>query len=118
MLPALEQLAGGAVPVSVDTQKPELMREAIAAGAAMINDVNALLAPGALEAVAASEVAVCLMHKQGTPARMQIDPHYDDVVADVLAFLRARTAGGARRRHCWGAHRGRSGFWFRQVTGA
>jgi len=87
VLPVLEQLAGGAVPISVDTQKPELMRESIAAGAAMINDINALLAPGALEAVAASDAAVCLMHKKGTPANMQIDPQYDDVVAEVLAFL-------------------------------
>jgi dihydropteroate synthase len=90
VLPVLEQFAGGTVPVSVDTQKPELMREALAAGAAMINDINALLAPGAVEAVAASTAAVCLMHKKGTPADMQLDPHYDDVVAEVLAFLHAR----------------------------
>lgn len=103
VLPVLEQLAGGAVPISVDTQKPELMRESIAAGAAMINDINALLAPGALEAVAASDAAVCLMHKKGTPADMQIDPQYDDVVAEVLAFLGdrvrvVRAAGVAAER--------------------
>ena len=103
VLPVLEQLAGGAVPISVDTQKPELMRESIAAGAAMINDINALLAPGALEAVAASDAAVCLMHKKGTPANMQIDPQYDDVVAEVLAFLGdrvrvVRVAGVAAER--------------------
>lgn len=92
VLPVLEQLAAGAVPVSVDTQKPELMRDAIAAGASMINDVNALLAPGALAAVAASGVALCLMHKQGTPASMQADPHYVDVVAEVLEFLDRRVA--------------------------
>lgn len=92
VLPVLEQLAAGPVPVSVDTQKPELMREAIAAGASMINDINALLAPGAIAAVAASNVALCLMHKQGTPASMQVDPHYDDVVAEVLAFLNQRVA--------------------------
>lgn len=90
VLPVLEQLAGGTVPVSVDTQKPEFMREAIAAGASMINDINALQAPDALAAVAASEVAVCLMHKQGAPADMQVNPHYDDVVAELLAFLAAR----------------------------
>ena len=90
VLPVLEQLAAGAVPVSVDTQKPELMREAIAAGAAMINDINALQAPEAVAAVAASDVAVCLMHKQGTPAGMQANPHYADVVAEVLAFLTDR----------------------------
>lgn len=103
VMPVLEQLAAGAVPVSVDTQKPELMREAIAAGASMINDINALLAPGALAAVAASDVALCLMHKQGTPDRMQADPHYDDVVAEVLAFLvqrveAVRAAGVATER--------------------
>ena len=97
VLPVLEQLAGGAVPVSVDTQKPELMREAIAAGAAMINDINALQAPDALAVVAVSDVAVCLMHKQGTPADMQLDPRYDDVTAEVLAFLmeRVQAARGA-----------------------
>ena len=90
VLPVLEQLAAGPVPVSVDTQKPELMRDAIAAGASMINDINALLAPGAIAAVAASDVALCLMHKQGSPANMQADPHYEDVVAEVLAFLSQR----------------------------
>lgn len=90
VLPVLEQLAPGPVPVSVDTQKPELMRDAIAAGASMINDINALIAPGAMEAVVESDVALCLMHKQGTPADMQVKPHYDDVVAEVLAFLSAR----------------------------
>ncbi len=90
VLPVLEQLAGGSVPVSVDTQKPDLMRESIAAGAAMINDINALLAPGAVEAVAASSAAVCLMHKRGAPADMQTDPRYDDVVAEVTQFLEAR----------------------------
>jgi dihydropteroate synthase len=98
VLPVLEQLAGGTVPVSIDTQKPELMREAIAAGASMINDVNALQSPGALAAVAQSGVAVCLMHMQGTPSDMQIDPHYDDVVAEVLEFfgerMRAAHAAG------------------------
>ena len=66
------------------------MRDAIAAGASMINDINALLAPGAIAAVAASDIALCLMHKQGAPASMQVDPHYDDVVAEVLAFLSRR----------------------------
>jgi dihydropteroate synthase len=98
VLPVLEQLVGGTVPVSIDTQKPELMREAIATGASMINDVYALQAPGALAAVAQSGVAVCLMHMQGTPADMQTDPHYDDVVAEVLEFfgdrMRAAHAAG------------------------
>jgi dihydropteroate synthase len=80
------------VPISVDTFKPEVMQAAIAAGAAMVNDVNALLADGALEAVAASRVAVCLMHKQGTPQDMQQAPRYQDVLAEVQAFLAARIA--------------------------
>jgi len=92
VLPVLEKLAGGTVPVSVDTQKPELMRDAIAAGAAMINDINALQAPLAVEAVASSAAGICLMHKKGTPADMQTDPRYDDVVGEVLAFLKARVA--------------------------
>ena len=90
VLTVLEQLAAGPVPVSVDTQKPELMHEAITAGAAMINDINALQAVGAVEAITASGVAVCLMHKQGRPADMQHNPHYDDVVAEVIAFLSRR----------------------------
>ncbi len=92
VLPVLERLAGGAVPVSVDTRRPELMREAIAAGAAMVNDITALTAPGALEAVAASDAAVCLMHMKGDPQTMQADPRYEDVVAEVGDFLRARVA--------------------------
>ncbi len=90
VLPVLEAVVGDGVPVSVDTQKTEVMRAAIAAGAAMINDVNALQAGGAIEACAASDVAVCLMHKQGTPQTMQAAPRYDDVVAEVSDFLRVR----------------------------
>jgi dihydropteroate synthase len=92
VLPLLEQLAGGTVPVSVDTQKAALMREAIGAGASMINDINALQDSEALAAVAPSDVAVCLMHKQGTPADMQIGPHYDDVVSEVRLFLAERVS--------------------------
>lgn len=77
-------------PVSVDTSKPVVMAEAIRAGAAMINDVRALQEPGALEALAASSVPVCLMHMQGAPATMQHEPHYDDVVAEVKGFLASR----------------------------
>jgi dihydropteroate synthase len=92
VLPVLEALAGLDLPLSVDTQKPELMREAAAAGAAMINDVNGFEAPGALEAVAASGCAICIMHKQGTPQTMQQAPRYDDVVAEVGTYLRQRAA--------------------------
>jgi dihydropteroate synthase len=90
VMPVLERLADLQVPVSVDTSKPEVMRAVIAAGAAMVNDIYALRAPGALEAVAGSEVAVCLMHIQGEPRTMQEDPHYRDVVAEVGAFLEGR----------------------------
>ena len=90
VLPVIEALAGCGVPVSVDTRKPQLMKEALAAGASMVNDVNALRAPGALEAVAATRASVCLMHMRGDPATMQDHPLYDDVVAEVRAFLQAR----------------------------
>jgi dihydropteroate synthase len=92
VLPVLEQLAAGNVPVSVDTRKPVLMREAIASGAAMVNDVTALSTPGALEAVAKSPAAVCLMHMQGEPGTMQANPSYRDVVAEVRDYLAGRVA--------------------------
>jgi dihydropteroate synthase len=76
--------------VSVDTSKPEVMRAAIKAGATMINDVNALRAPGALKAIAEGGVAACLMHMQGDPRSMQASPQYNDVVAEVKDFLRQR----------------------------
>lgn len=90
VLPVIEALANCGAPVSVDTQKPRIMEEAIAAGAGMVNDVNALLAPGALEIVASSEAAVCLMHKRGDPRTMQDEPRYDDVVGEVHVFLAER----------------------------
>ncbi len=92
VLPVLERLAGLAVPVSIDTRKPELMREAVKAGASMINDIEALQSAGALAAAAEGNAAVCLMHKRGAPATMQNAPRYDDVVADVAAFLAARVS--------------------------
>jgi dihydropteroate synthase len=92
VLPVIEALAGGDVPVSVDTRKPGLMREAIAAGAAMVNDVTALSAPGALEAVANAPAAVCLMHMQGDPGTMQVNPGYADVVREVRSYLEQRVA--------------------------
>ena len=76
--------------VSVDTSRPAVMREAVAAGAGLINDVRALRAPGALEAAADCAVPVCLMHMLGEPGDMQSDPRYDDVVAEVVAFLLER----------------------------
>jgi dihydropteroate synthase len=80
------------VPVSVDTSKPEVMRAAADAGAGLINDVRALRGEGALDAARATGLPVCLMHMQGEPATMQQAPVYDDVVADVAAFLRERLA--------------------------
>jgi dihydropteroate synthase len=76
--------------ISVDTSKPEVMKAAVVAGAAMINDVYALRRPGALEAAAASGAALCLMHMQGEPRSMQKHPHYQDVVAEVAGFLMQR----------------------------
>jgi dihydropteroate synthase len=90
VLPVLEGLSDCGVPVSVDTSKPELMLDAIRAGAAMINDIHALLAPGAMQAVASSQAAICFMHMQGTPQTMQLDPRYDDVVGEVKSFLAER----------------------------
>lgn len=92
VLPVVEALAGCGVPVSVDTQKPAVMREAVAAGAAMINDINAFCVAGALEAAAGSQAAVCFMHKQGDPQTMQQNPEYGDVVEEVLAYLQSRVA--------------------------
>jgi dihydropteroate synthase len=93
VMPVVERLAAKiSVPVSIDTRKPEVMREALAAGATLVNDVSALAAPGALEAVAASKAAVCLMHMQGEPGSMQDAPRYGDVVAEVRDFLTVRAA--------------------------
>jgi dihydropteroate synthase len=91
VLPLVEALAGAGYPLAVDTRKPAVMRATAAAGAAMINDIGALSAPGAIEACAQSGVGVCLMHMQREPQTMQAAPHYDDVVAEVRAFLEART---------------------------
>ncbi|MDR0481137.1 MAG: dihydropteroate synthase [Gallionellaceae bacterium] len=103
VVPLIEALRDAPIPISVDTCKPEVMRAALAAGASLINDIEALQCPGAIEAVAASDAAVCLMHMQGTPRTMQQEPHYDDVVAEVRDFLRERiavveAAGIARER--------------------
>jgi dihydropteroate synthase len=78
------------LPISIDTSKPEVMCAAVAAGAGFINDVRALQDAGALEAAAALRVPVCLMHMQGEPRTMQVEPRYRDVLTDVRDFLRAR----------------------------
>jgi len=76
--------------ISVDTSKPQIMQDAINAGAHIINDVNALQGEGAVETVANSDLAVCLMHMQGEPRTMQNNPHYENVVEEVIAFLKVR----------------------------
>ena len=90
IIPVIEGLSACGVPLSVDTRKPDLMREAIAAGACLVNDVSALEAPRALETVAKTSAAVCLMHMRGEPRTMQRDPHYEDVVGEVRAYLAQR----------------------------
>lgn len=88
VIPVIEALSANCnVPISIDTYKPEVMRQAIAAGADIVNDVRALQEPDALEIVAQSNVGVCLMHMQGMPQTMQLDPQYVDVVSDVKQFL-------------------------------
>jgi dihydropteroate synthase len=93
VVPVVEALAGRLdVLISVDTMKPAVMSEAVKAGAGLINDVQALRAPGAVEAAAASGAAVRLMHMQGNPGTMQDEPRYDDVTSEVDQFLRKRVA--------------------------
>jgi len=103
VVPLVEALAREGILVSVDTQKPDVMRAALAAGAGMVNDVRALQAPGAIEAAATGHAAVCLMHMQGEPRTMQAEPRYADVVTEVRDFLVGRAqaceaAGIARAR--------------------
>ncbi|MBW8079565.1 MAG: dihydropteroate synthase, partial [Gallionella sp.] len=92
VVPIIEGLRGVGVPISIDTFKPEVMRAAIGAGAQMVNDINALQDEAAMRVVAQSNVAVCLMHKQGDPKSMQAQPRYQNVLAEVSAFLRERIA--------------------------
>jgi len=97
VVPVLEALRKSGVVLSVDTSKPGVMRAALDAGAAIVNDVCALQAPGALDAVAASDCGVVLMHMQGSPRTMQLNPHYTDVVGEVRDFLRERIAAATAR---------------------
>ena len=91
VIPVIERLARDcAVPIFVDTSKPEVMRAAVAAGAGGINDVHALRRDGAMDAASELKVPVVLMHMQGEPCTMQDDPRYDDVVAEVHRFLAER----------------------------
>lgn len=105
VVPVVKALVELGMTVSVDTSKAEVMKESIKSGAHIINDIRALREPGALEVVAQSNVGVCLMHMQGQPRTMQVAPHYEDLIAEVEAFLmeRARVCeemGIARERIC------------------
>jgi dihydropteroate synthase len=105
VMPLVYALRDCGKPLSVDTYKPEVMREAIAAGVDMINDINGFRAPGALSAVKEGECALCIMHMQRDPQTMQMHPEYADVVGDVMQFLRERVAamnetGIDRKRLC------------------
>ncbi|MDE2441891.1 MAG: dihydropteroate synthase [Betaproteobacteria bacterium] len=103
LLPVLGEISTWGVPVSVDTYKPVVMRAALEAGASMINDITGMTRPGALETIAGSDCAVCIMHMQGEPGTMQQGPSYGDVVGEVGAFLedmvlRCRGIGIANER--------------------
>jgi len=105
VMPAIYALQGIGKPLSVDTLKPEVMRQAVIAGADLINDVNGFRAPGAIEAVADSNCGLCVMHMLATPATMQQEPSYQDVVGEVIDFLAKRVsalvaAGVAPARIC------------------
>ncbi|MGL6336721.1 dihydropteroate synthase [Aeromonas jandaei] len=93
VIPVVERLVSECdVMLSLDTSKAVVMREGCKAGAHLINDVRALLEPGALDAAAEARVPVCLMHMQGQPRTMQVEPHYDDLVGEVKAFFDERIA--------------------------
>ena len=105
ILPAIEALIDCGIPLSIDTQKPYVMREVLDIGVYIINDINGFNSPVAIDAVADSKAGLCIMHMQGTPQNMQADPHYADVVAEVAQFLgkqvqRLMTAGVVRERLC------------------
>ncbi|CAJ1805939.1 Dihydropteroate synthase [Aeromonas jandaei] len=93
VIPVVERLVSECdVMLSLDTSKAVVMREGCQAGAHLINDVRALLEPGSLDAAAEARVPVCLMHMQGQPRTMQVEPHYDDLVGEVKAFFDERIA--------------------------
>jgi dihydropteroate synthase len=96
VIPVVEALAAQGVVVSIDTSKPDVARAAIDAGAEIVNDVTGLADPSMIELCAATDVGVVIMHMQGEPRTMQHHPVYDDVVADVAAFLRERTDRAVR----------------------
>jgi len=92
VIPVIQAIrAQSDIPISIDSSKPEVMDEAVAAGASLINDVRALQQPNAMQAAAKLQVPVCLMHMQGQPGTMQQQPHYHDVLGEVMDFLRQRS---------------------------
>ena len=91
LMPVVTALRDASVPLSIDTMKPDVMARALDVGASMINDVRAFDSIDARRAVADRDCALCVMHMRGTPQDMQADPRYDDVVAEVTDFLRAKT---------------------------
>lgn len=90
VMPVVYALRDCGKPLSVDTRKPQVMQEVLAAGADMINDVDGFRTPAAVSAVKDSDCALCIMHMQKDPQTMQLCPEYEDVLAEVTAFLRAR----------------------------
>lgn len=90
VLPVIEELRNLSCPLSIDTYKPEVMQNAVSAGASMINDIYALQFENALETAAVLDVPVCLMHTQGSPTTMQVNPNYENVTAQVIEFLKTR----------------------------
>lgn len=105
VMPVIYALRDCGKPLSIDTYKPAVMREALLAEVDMINDINGFRAEGAIEAVRDSEAGLCVMHMQGEPQTMQREPHYDDVVSEVEDFLRRQVAsltaaGVVRERIC------------------
>jgi dihydropteroate synthase len=105
VMPVVFALRDCGKPLSVDTRRPAVMREVLAAGADMINDIEGFRDPASLAAVSESDCAICIMHMQGEPQSMQHAPHYDDVLAEVSALLsersaRAMAAGIAAERIC------------------
>ncbi len=105
VLPVLDALRDCGKPLSIDTRRPAVMREVLAAGADMINDISGFRDPDSLAAVSDSQCALCIMHMQGDPQSMQLSPHYDDVLAEVRDYLLDRVnaavaAGICRGRVC------------------
>lgn len=105
VMPVIYALRDAGKPLSVDTRRPEVMREAIEAGADMINDINGFRSGGSLSLLRDSDCALCIMHMQGEPQTMQQDPHYDDVFAEISGFLMQRcqeavASGISRQRLC------------------